>query len=324
MKYFLLPILYVCCIGGLWAQQVPQYSLYALNPYAHNPAYAGLENTLVATGVYRQQWSGLQGAPATQHVNAHLPIFAISSGVGLRVQNDVIGAHNTVQAALSYSYQVNLSRQTLLSIGLTGGWIQYSLDGSKLRAPQGTYSEPNFTHNETVLPIGRVQAGAPIFEFGLFLQHKKLDVGLSAQPVFATALKEKGNGGFGLQPVQHYFLYGGYAVSLGENLELKPSILVKSDLAETQVEFSALFHWRENTFAGASLRGAGSNARDAVVLVVGFKINDKTTVGYGYDIPLSALSAAHRGSHELMLRYSLNKPIGVGKMPPIIFNPRFF
>lgn len=324
MRYFVIPILYVCSIGCLWAQQVPQFSLYALNPYAFNPAYAGLENTLVATGVYRQQWSGLQGAPATQHVNAHLPIYAISSGVGLRVQNEVIGAHNTVQAALSYSYQLNLSRQTLLSLGLTGGWIQYSLDGSKLRAPQGTYSEPNFTHNETVLPVGRVQAGAPIFEFGVFLQHKKWDVGLSAQPVFATALKEKGNGGFGLQPVQHYFLYGSYAVSLGENLELVPSLLVKSDLVETQVELSAIFRWHENTFAGASLRGAGTNARDAAVLLVGFKINDKTTVGYGYDIPLSALSAAHRGSHELMLRYSLNRPIGVGKMPPIIFNPRFF
>lgn len=324
MRNYLLPIVYLCSLGWITAQQVSQYSLYALNPYAHNPAYAGLENTLVATGVYRQQWSGLQGAPATQHVNAHLPIYAISSGVGLRVENDVIGAHNTVQAALSYSYQINVSREALISFGLTGGWLQYTLDGNKLRAPEGTYAEPSFSHNETVLPLGKVQAGAPIFEAGAYLQTKKWELGISAQPVFATALKEKGNGGFGLQPVQHYFLYSSYAVPLGESLTLKPSLLVKSDFRETQIEVSAMARWRENTFAGASMRGFGNSAKDAAVLFVGFKLNEKTTLAYAFDIPLSSLSVAHRGSHELLLRYSLNKPIGVGKLPPVIYNPRFF
>lgn len=317
-------MLFVCSIGWLSAQQVPQYSLYALNPYAYNPAYAGMENTLVATGVYRQQWSGLAGAPATQHINAHLPIYAISSGVGLRVENDLIGAHNTTQAVLSYSYQLNLGRNALLSLGASAGWLQYSLDGTKLRAPEGTYVEPNFSHNETVLPEGKVQASSPVFELGAFLQYKKWELGLASQPVFATKLKEKSNGGFGLQPVQHLILFASTAVPLGENLRLKPSILVKSDMIVTQMEVSAMAVWHENTFAGASMRGFGNKSKDAAVLFAGFKLNEKTTLAYGFDIPLSSLSAANRGSHELLLRYSLNKPIGVGKLPPIIYNPRFF
>ena len=314
----------MCSLGWISAQQVPQYSLYALNPYALNPAYAGLENTLVATGVYRQQWSGLLGAPATQHVNAHLPIYAISSGVGLKVENDVIGAHNTTQAILSYSYQMELTRNALVSVGLSAGWLQYSLDGTKLRAPEGTYAEPNFSHNETVLPVGKVQAGAPIFEAGVFFQSKKWEAGVSALPVFATQLKEKGNGAFGLKPVQHFLFYAANTLSLGENLSFKPSVLVKSDLTETQIELSAMGRWRENTFAGVSLRGFGKSAQDAAILFVGFKLNEKTTMAYSFDIPRSSLNAAHRGSHELLLRYSLNKPIGIGKMPPIVYNPRFF
>lgn len=311
-------------MGWISAQQVPQYSLYALNPYAFNPAYAGLENTLVATGVYRQQWSGLLGAPATQHVNAHLPIYAISSGVGLRVENDLIGAHNTTQAILSYSYQKELTRNALVSVGLSAGWLQYSLDGTKLRAPEGIYAEPNFSHNETVLPVGKVQAGAPIFEAGVFFQSKKWEAGVSALPVFATQLEAKGNGAFGLKPVQHFLLYAANTLSLGDNISLKPSVLVKSDLTETQIEISAMGRWRENTFAGVSVRGFGKSTKDAAVLFVGFKLNEKTTLAYAFDIPRSSLSAAHRGSHELLLRYSLNKPIGVGKMPPVIYNPRFF
>ncbi len=324
MKNYYTVIVYVCSIGWLAAQQVPQYSLYALNPYAHNPAYAGLENTLVATGAYRQQWSGLAGAPATQHINAHLPVYAISSGVGIRIENDVIGAHNTTQAVLSYSYQMELNRSALLSFGLSAGWLQYNLDGTKLRAPEGTYAEPNFSHNESVLPIGKESVGAPIFEAGAFLQLRKWEIGLSAQPVFATKLKEKGNGGWGLNPVQHYFIYAAYMLRMGENLTLKPSGLVKSDLTETQIEISAMARWRENTFAGVSIRGFGNTSKDAAVLFIGFKINEKTTLAYAFDIPISALSAAHRGSHELLVRYSLNKPIGVGKLPPVNYNPRFF
>lgn len=324
MKNYYILILIVLGHFSLAAQQAPQYSLYALNPYAYNPAYAGLENTLVFTGVYRQQWSGLLGAPATQHVNAHLPIYAISSGVGLRVENDVIGAHNTTQATLSYNYQLELTRNALLSFGFSAGWLQYSLDGTKLRAPEGTYAEPDFTHNETVLPIGKVQAGAPIFELGAFFQTKKWELGVSSQPVFATQLKEKGNGSFGLQPIQHYLVYASHNIKLGENLHLKPSFLVKSDLTETQIEISTMAQWRENTFAGASMRGFGKASKDAAVLFVGFKLNEKTTLAYAFDIPRSSLNSVNRGSHELLLRYSLNRPIGVGKLPPIVYNPRFF
>lgn len=324
MKNYYTLFIYVCSLGCLSAQQVSQFSLFTLNPYAYNPAYAGLENTLVATGVYRQQWSGLTGAPATQHINAHLPIYAISSGVGLRVENDIIGAHSTTQAALSYSYQLDLNRNTLLSFGATAGWMQYSLDGTKLRAPEGTYAEPSFSHNETVLPVGKVQAGAPIFEAGVFFQSKKLEIGASVQPVFATKIKEKGSGSLAIQPVQHFLLYSAYSILLGENLSLKPSILVKSDIKKTQLEVSTMARWRENTFAGVSFRGFGVTSKDAAVLFFGFKLNEKSTLAYAFDIPISALSAVNRGSHELLLRYSLNKPIGVGKLPPIIYNPRFF
>lgn len=89
------------------------------------------------------------------------------------------------------------------------------------------------------------------------------------------------------------------------------------------MEISTIFRWKENIFAGASFRGLSSSARDAAVLLGGLRINERTTLAYSFDIPLSALQAANRGSHELLLRYELNKPIGRGKLPPVIYNPRF-
>ena len=319
----ILVIVSVC--GALQAQQTPQYSLYQLNPYAYNPAYAGTENTLVATGVYRQQWSNLKGAPETQHLNIHMPLYVISSGVGLKVENDAIGAHRSTQALLSFSYQIELGRQTSLSVGISGGYLQYGLDGDKLRAPEGTYVDAGvFSHNDPNLPEGKVQAGTAVMEAGVYLQWKELGFGLASQPAVAPVLEAQNNGTFRLKPARHYLAMANYRVEIGDNLAIRPSVLVKTDFIETQTEISAVFRWRENIFAGASLRGMTGSARDAIVLLGGLRLNERTTLAYSFDIPLSALKAANRGSHELLLRYELNKPIGTGKLPPIIYNPRFF
>lgn len=327
MRRFFTPIIIgIAACSWLPAQQAPQYSLYPLNAYAFNPACAGLENTLIATGVYRKQWSNLAGAPETQHLNIHLPLAFIRSGVGLRVENDAIGAHRTTQVIGSYNYQLELGRHGLLVLGLSGGYLQYTLDGAKLRAPDGTYAEPGgaFSHNDPFLPEGKVQAGAPIGEVGVFFQHQKLELGAAIQPVFAPVLKAGNAGVFQLQPVKHYLFMAAYSLAAGENLVVRPSLMAKTDVSETQIEITSLFRWRENIFAGASYRGFGASARDAVVLLAGLKLNEKTTLAYAFDLPLSPLKAANRGSHELLLRYSLNKPIGAGKLPPVIYNPRFF
>ncbi len=323
MKHYFTPILLWYAVG-LSAQQFPQYSLYMLNPYSYNPAYAGLEHTLVATGVYRQQWSSLEGAPATVHFNAHLPISVISSGAGLKVENDIIGAHRTTTAVLSYNYQLELGRTTILSAGFSGGFMQYSLDGAKLRAPDGVYAPSDFNHHDQFLPEGKVNAGTPLFEAGIFLQMKKLRLGASTQPAFAPTLSiSSGNDAFKIEPVQHYFFTASYSFEVSDRFNISPSAVAKTDFTETQAEISTVFQWNENIFAGASFRGFGSSDRDAAVILAGLRLNEKTILAYSFDIPLSPLSSVNRGSHELLLRYSLNKPIGAGKLPPIIYNPRF-
>lgn len=322
MKNFITPILITCSLS-LAAQQAPQYSMYMLNPYGANPAYAGLENTLIATGIYRQQWSNLKGAPVTQQVNAHLPLSVVSSGIGLKVENDAVGAHRTTQALLSYAYHAELGRSVILSAGVSAGYLQYSLDGAKLRAPDGIYSDLNFNHNDQYLPEGKVGAGTAVFEAGLFLQAKKLEIGAAVQPVFSPLLTVSDADPLKIKPVQHYLFYTSYRLEAGENLEIKPAALTKTDITETQIEISVVLQWNENIFAGASFRGFGASAKDAAVVMAGLRLNEKTTLGYSFDIPLSSLQAANRGSHELLLRYDLNKPIGAGKLPPVIYNPRF-
>jgi type IX secretion system PorP/SprF family membrane protein len=314
------------CVGSaVFAQQTPQYSLYMLNPYCFNPAYAGLDNSLVINAVYRKQWTDLAGAPETQHINVHLPLYIISSGVGMKVENDKIGAHRRTKALMSYSYQREINRNNLISFGLSGGYMQYSLDGKILRAPEGTYEQTtgSFSHNDPNLPEGKIQTGVPVFEAGIYWQNKKWEFGVSSLPLFTPKTEIGSNGTLQLQAKQYF---GASVVSnfeFGENMQMKPGLFVKSDFVATQAEISTIFKYRDNIMTGVSFRGFGNKSRDAIVLLFGLNLNDKTSFAYSFDFPMSPLRAANRGSHEIFLKYNLNKSLGKGKLPPIIYNQRF-
>ena len=306
----------------LAAQQTPQYSLYMLNQFGQNPAYAGLDNTLSATGVYRTQWVGLAGAPVTQIVNAHMPLNVISSGIGIQVENDLIGASQRTAASFAYSYQLELNRSSRLSIGLSGGLVQQSLDGAKLRTPDGTY-EPDqniIIHNDDFLPIGTVSAMLPSFSAGVFYQAEKLEMGLGVLNFQESTANFTD---LSLKLRRSYYLSASYTIELSRTLILKPSVQVKSDIVQTQIEASSLIRYKDNFFLGASYRGFTTESQDALVALGGFKLNDKWTIGYAYDITLSALKTASNGSHEILLNYNFGKPIGEGVPPKIIYNPRF-
>ena len=102
-----------------------------------------------------------------------------------------------------------------------------------------------------------------------------------------------------------------------------PSVLVKSDINQIQTDFSTIITYNDNIFGGATFRGYDSNSIDAIVVIVGMNISSKLRLGYSHDLTLSPLSTVNTGSHEIMLNYNLNKKIGAGIPPKIIYNPRY-
>jgi type IX secretion system PorP/SprF family membrane protein len=310
-------------------QQIPQYTLFSLNPYAYNSAFAGSEGTLVATGVYRKQWSGLEGAPEMQHINAHLPFPAISSGAGLRLENNIIGAHRVTQAVVACNYQMGFGDEGQIAIGVGVGYLQYSLDGNRLRAPEGVYPTTGtaFSHNDPRLPEGVAKAGTFIAETGVRLSWGGWEAGIAAQPVFAPLLSTVSadtKNAFQVRSVRHYNLYLSRRFALGEQITLRPAALVKTDGVTTQMEIQMIARWRDQFFVGGGYRGFTDRARESAPLLVGVRLNEKLQMAYGFDMQLGPLSGVQRGSHELLLRYALPQSLGAGKLPPVIYNPRFF
>ena len=100
--------------------------------------------------------------------------------------------------------------------------------------------------------------------------------------------------------VRHYYLTGGYNIKLPDPLfELRPFVLIKSDLASTQVDLNALVVYSERFWGGLNYR-----YQDAISILLGAELFNGMIFGYSFDITTSALGRYGYGSHEIFLGYS--------------------
>jgi type IX secretion system PorP/SprF family membrane protein len=319
MKHVFTLLIGLFLASGLYAQQPAQYSLYMLNKLQQNPAYAGLDNSLVATGVFRKQWTGLEGSPTTQALNVHLPIYYLNSGFGLKFENDVLGASKHLALTGTYSYQLVVG-EGILSFGLEGGIVQRSLDGEKIRTPEGVYQGPDaFNHNDQILPLGLETAMTTTFGAGVYYQGERLEVGISAQNLSES---EAQFSTLDIQLRRFFTLMGSYSFDVGRSFTIHPSLLVRSDLNQTQTDVSVIARYNENFFGGLGFRGYNTESIDAATLIAGFNLSTNLSLAYAYDLTLSNLNTVSTGSHEILITYNLNKVFGKGLPPRIIYNPR--
>jgi type IX secretion system PorP/SprF family membrane protein len=322
MKKNYIFCLLICQIGIALAQQPAQFSLYMLNQYGENPAASGLQKTLVATGGFRAQWIGLQGSPQTQYINVSLPLSIISSGVGIQLTNESIGARSGLSAKLSYNY-IKALGSAQLSIGFAGGIIQGTIDGGRLRTPSGDYNQGVIDHQDKILNASALNGIVPTFDVGVFLKAEKFEVGIFSGNLTEPTLSLVGQKVTEARLKRHYSAFGATHFNIASSLILYPSVIVRSDGVQTQAEFSTFVRYNDNFFLGGAFRGFSKTTQDAATVFGGFKLSSKMVLAYAYDITVSTLKSATQGGHEIVLQYNLGKEFGRGKLPPIIYSPRF-
>ncbi len=323
MKRLLLATYLTLFTSLLMAQQPTVHSLYMFNPAATNPAYVGMDPSLNVIGHVRRQWVGLPGSPFSQYVQAHMPLYVISSGVGLKLLNDQLGAQRNLQLAAQYSYQLKLGAKTKLSFGLSAGYNQFTLDGAALRAPDGFY-ELGIDHQDNVLPAIKQRAGAFELGAGLHLRWNDLDFGLSASALNQPSVSLLASNPLKVTYERNYYAFLSYNLKLNDRLTLQPSVQIQADRVKLQAAYALTLAYNDKFFGGISYRGYNKYSNDAVILIAGVKIAKNISLVYGYDITVSGLRTAQSGSHELTLGYQLSRPIGAGRPPKVIFNPRWF
>ncbi len=299
------------------AQQTAQYSLWRINQFAYSPAYAGLDNSLSATTAFRQQWAKLQGSPTTFAINAHLPWYYAHGGAGFNIESDKIGAEQNLSATLSYAYHYSINKDATLSAGIGAGILQKTLDGTILKPA-------NQDQTDEYISTTKISAQSPVIQASIFYKNKNLSVSTGLAQFSPTYLRYNTTPTTTIQLWNTYHLMAAYRFNISDNFALEPAVFLKTDPAQVQTDFSTNIYIQDNIFGGVTLRGFNKNTLDAATIFAGMRLNDNWTAAYAYDIGISPLNTVHQGSHELILKYNLNKKIGVPKPLKIIYNPRFW
>jgi type IX secretion system PorP/SprF family membrane protein len=266
------------------AQLVPIYSQYIVNQAVINPAYAGANNCLNLTALYRQQWSNYEGAPSTRTFSAHTPLRNRHLAIGMNVVNDVASiTSNTLVEAL-FAYRFRVTKYHKLSLGMGAGILINKNNLSSVRVNDS--GDEIFASNQN--------STLPTFSFGAYFEHKKYFLGVSALNLNRNLISAPT---FVYQ--QPFYFIAGYHYKWTSMVTLSPSVLIKKiNNTPFQMDFNLFLTYNKQFKFGASYR-----TNDAVYLVFLFQLNDQLQIGYSYDYPLSALRPFQNGSHEISVRY---------------------
>jgi len=300
-----------------WAQQRAQYSQFNLNKYLFNPAFGGLERSLSVTAFYRTQWDQINGTPVQQGVNAHMPVYLLGGSVGFSLLNETAGLERNTSIRFSY----NAVRQLdfgLFSLGASAGLVQKSIDFSRAQTPDGQYIA-SINHNDPILGTVQTNGINAIWSVGGYFSNYWTEIGFTIENLPSHNIKLS-DLNISLSP--NYIVFAEFkALNEIRGLKLKPSFMINRNHQETQITGAVLTEYG-NIFGGMGLRGFSSSSLESLVFVMGIQIDKNYRVSYSYDYGLNSIGRISDGSHEFVFNYNLQKLIGIGLDPPVIYNPR--
>ncbi len=289
-KYIILFFLLFGLASGMKAQYDPSFSHYFDMEPQFNPASVGKQPKLNVTAAYALDMAGFEHNPRTMYFAGDLPLYFLKNyhGVGISLMNDQIGLFTHQKLALQYAYKHQLLGGTL-SVGLQGGLLSESFDGSRVDA--GETGDP-------ALATSKVDGSGMDLALGLYYLHGNWYVGISGQHLTSPTI-ELGETNE-LKIDASYYLTGGYNIRLRNPfLSIKTSALVKYDRTAWRGDVTArLVYTHENKV----LYGGATYSPDhSVTFLIGGSFHG-VILGYSYEFYTSKLSVGN-GSHELYVGY---------------------
>ena len=290
--YYILLFILLTCQAFVKAQQTPIYTQFMFNPFMYNPAIAGIDPYYQIRSNHRFQWIGIKDPPVTNTLSFQGPHARLNMGYGGYLYNDVTGPTSKTGLTGSYAYNVGLTENLRLSMGLSMGIIQYRVDGTQI-----TFKEP-----ESGVEKGIHSSYVPDANFGLYLYHSKYYVGFSTAQLVNTKLNLT-NEKNGLNKLKsHFFVMGGYIYEINTNFKLEPSILLKGTApSQFQADINTRIMYQNKGWLGVSFR-----SQDAFSVLLGYIHENKIYIGYSYDFTITDLRKYDSGSHEIMIGYRFN------------------
>jgi type IX secretion system PorP/SprF family membrane protein len=295
MKRFRILLLFIACTAGFAdAQQIGLYTQYMFNPFVINPAIAGTHNYYQIRSNHRFQWVGITDPPITNAVSFYGPDSKRDMGYGGYVLSDVSGPTSLTSISGSYAYNIAVTNDIRLSMGMAMGLSQFKIDMDKIE----------FGETETAMNSNVISDFYPDAAVGLYLYATSFHVGFAAHQLIPNKIHVAVDSAKGLSKLKsHFYLSGGYKYFINREWAIEPTLILKHvGPVPPQLDLSCQVIYQNMVWGGLSFRTG-----DAINILLGYIHENKIYVGYSYDIGFSKIRTVHSGSHELMLGYRFNK-----------------
>ncbi|MCK5029099.1 MAG: type IX secretion system membrane protein PorP/SprF [Bacteroidales bacterium] len=282
----------------------PVYSQYDVNGLAINPAYTGSRECFSNIILYRNQWIGFEGAPVTQTLSSHAPFKDEKNAVGVFIFHEQIGVSDYYDVYGNYAFRFQFGNGKL-SLGLKAGATFF----------QGNFADINASPDETQTDplLNNESEFFPNFGVGAYYYNEDYYFGISVPKFLSYELKNSQKY-MSLGPSNYDFLVtGGYLIRFSENLQVKPSFLLRYRLDNSfQIDAGANLILFNAIWFGGSYRRS-----DEIVIMAEYQVNHQIRAGVAYDLGIGDFSSQHSGSLEIILRYDFKYKVKA-------VSPRYF
>ena len=311
---FLVCFLLLEC-GAALAQQDAHFSHYMFNQALYNPAWLTQEESGYLSAFHRTQWAGYStsfdgsgGAPTTQQFNFGMPVSSLPLAVGTTAIYDQLGPLSNLQLQFMGAFAKNINKGRL-SFGIRPTVIMQSIDFNQYR-----FVNPDDPLNKE----GKESQIRPDIGAGAMYSTLNFYLGIAVNHIISPSFD------FGVSNIENRLartanLMAGYTFNPSYNLQITPSVLVRSTLQTTTFDAGAIASYQRKLWGGLSFRQS-----EAVILLMGYNFlkDGILRMGYSFDLVVENRAAKQSTSHELFLRYKLGG-LGGGGGKKIIRTPRF-
>lgn len=289
------------------AQIDAQFTQYHMVPGYYNPSAIGRTDNINVTVGSRLQWVGIRHAPMAFVAMGDMPFKLLGQrfATSLVMQQQSMGLYRGLTAGASLAYKMKLFGGQL-GVGFRIGLVNETFKGSRIILPEGDDAHQG---NDDAIPKNDVSGNAFDMGAGLWYEHRHWWAGASVLHISEPTVNLKAEGNEEdiyefKQGRVAYFMAGGNIPIKNTLFELQPSVLAKTDFNFFQGEATVRVRYNKFLTGGVAYRW-----KDAVSVMIGAEIK-QFTVGYAYDYPVSDISKATSGSHELFIGYKVKLNLG--------------
>ena len=301
---FLTPISLVLLLlflsTSLSAQIETMYSLYRFNPQVLTPVQAGSTTNSEMILMYRNQWSGFEGAPRNLGFSGNFK-WGKKKGVGVGALLDEAGPVRSTILSGDFAYHIKLNQKWNLDGGIRLGVANIALNFSQIRL---------INPNDNLFSGDRSTGLQPNLGWGFRFAKKDDGFFFSfSQPRIIKYDFGTYNGAF--KDVAYYYAMTGTKIGLGGQVEtsnglqsrvtLYPSILLRlATDTPLSYDLNLTANLKGKLDVGLSYRRA-----DSYGFRLGVQATPRIYLGYVYELPISEIRRVSSQTHEMAIRFSI-------------------